>query len=250
MSSREAQLADLLRSLFPLSGDLHRFLGRLDDGRDVLDSLPGPNTPVAELAHLVVVALDARGTVDEAFFTALVGQRPKKRDDVVKVATEWGVDALVPPGSSSASRLPAMDPMTDLVLRLCKVEVDISGVIHLFSRGLSSEVRVQFAQVLYGTWYKEFPIAVVFVQCREILVHGVSDEPGASEVEKWFYHKVIPTLVIFGLVEAAPAPSGVRWPRYHLSAKGRDLAEWTMTTDWMKRIQEAQMQEAIAEIGH
>ncbi len=97
MTTRDAQLEDLLRSLFPLPGELHRFLHRHEDGRDILESIPGPSAPINEFAHLAVVALGARGMLDEPFFAALVQARRRRAADIVPVASLWIKDFAPPP---------------------------------------------------------------------------------------------------------------------------------------------------------
>lgn len=89
MLSKEAKLEDLLKSLFPLPGELHRFIGRLDDGREIVEALPGPNTPLADVAHQTVIALQARGKIDVALFLVLAESRPGCRWKVGIVAQDW-----------------------------------------------------------------------------------------------------------------------------------------------------------------
>lgn len=104
MSTKEAQLEDLLRSLFPFAGDLRTFLVRLEGGRDVLDYIPGPDTPVADQAHRAVAALVARGMLSSSFFNELVGVRSGRGADIACVARSWTDGAYAPPASRPAQR--------------------------------------------------------------------------------------------------------------------------------------------------
>lgn len=91
--SREAALRDLLISLFS-AHELRDWLGGGSCPPELLHGLPAETAPASVVAGEVVTALLRRGLVNPALFGALLTERPSRRDDIARVATDWGIDLL------------------------------------------------------------------------------------------------------------------------------------------------------------
>lgn len=110
MPTKEAELEDLLKSLFPLSGELHRFIRGLEGGREVVEALSAANTPLADVAHYAVIALQARGMICASFFINLLRARRKRMKDIAFVLEGWGLEIVLDADEDEVTQLMELIP--------------------------------------------------------------------------------------------------------------------------------------------
>jgi hypothetical protein len=105
----------LLRELFDEQG-LRRFLYAGQDGREVVQSLPGAPAPLRELSFHAALALDQRGLINDQLFQRLLDERPAKEAKVIElwrmvnpdppiIVRERPVAPLPPPPPPQVTRL-------------------------------------------------------------------------------------------------------------------------------------------------
>lgn len=80
---RQRDLAGLLARFFSETG-LRRFIRGLPSG-DLSAELPGPGTSLVELADATVQVLERHGAIRDEFWTALIEERPLRRDAIEAV---------------------------------------------------------------------------------------------------------------------------------------------------------------------
>ncbi len=113
MNTPESQLNTLLRSLFT-ADELRRWVH--DQSRDyseISDLLP-EQTGVVQVVNVAIDAMTRRGLIDAEFFQKLTMARPRRQDDIDRVATIWATTSRQPspretPSPKARTRI-AMDP--------------------------------------------------------------------------------------------------------------------------------------------
>jgi hypothetical protein len=108
---KEQSLIDLLQSAFN-QDELRVFLRESDETADIEDGIAW-DRPDAVVVSDVVTSLTRRGVIDEAFFGALVDERPGRKKEIEAVRREWLGAAAAKP-KVEASKRSALAP-TDVV---------------------------------------------------------------------------------------------------------------------------------------
>ncbi len=138
----ERSLERLLHELFD-ADEFRVFLRRLDGGEKLEAALVGKVATTDLLVSEAVRALSRRGEIDEAFFSALIGERPKKRAPIQAVQEVWaaapGSEGPARAASGAPARAPAAPPAagSQVVHNHGPVgeQFNIQGGAHVFNLG-------------------------------------------------------------------------------------------------------------------
>ena len=86
--NRLRELDELLLSPFNVV-ELRRFLRYLPEAEGVVQNLPGPGAGFAQVASDAAERLEKAGLINDAFFGALLDERPRRKADIGRVAGLW-----------------------------------------------------------------------------------------------------------------------------------------------------------------
>ncbi len=125
-TSKERALEALLQSLF-IDREFRRFLGRFPQADELLSSLPSTPASLAVLIENAIAMLKRHGLVDHEFFAALVGERPRRREDIEAVALLWtSVPTQQLAVAERKSRTPSYARSLHQLLSMTKVDTSSS----------------------------------------------------------------------------------------------------------------------------
>lgn len=106
-SAPRVQLDRFLRARFTSAEQLRAFLGRLPDGKAVVQSLPGSSSLDA-FVYESIDALERRGLIDGEFFAALAKEFPRFARECDEMAATFSIE---PPSSGSVVSAAAKAPV-------------------------------------------------------------------------------------------------------------------------------------------
>ncbi|MEL6344982.1 MAG: metallophosphoesterase [Myxococcota bacterium] len=106
MALSRAELTDLLLKLFSIP-EMRIFVSELPYGFDVINSVTWDKSP-NDIVYQMVDSLGRRGMIDRVFFETLISQRPRRVDEVHRVAKMWDIDGL----DDSATSFPVSEIVT------------------------------------------------------------------------------------------------------------------------------------------
>ena len=130
----ERALQRLLHDLFDAE-ELRGFLRQLDDGGRLERALAGKAASAELLVSDAVGALRRRGAVDDAFFAALIEERPRKAARIREVQAIWA--AASAEGAVESASGQSLGGSTQTVINHGAVgqQINVQGGGHVFHLG-------------------------------------------------------------------------------------------------------------------
>lgn len=244
------QLSDLILSLFQTYDELRGFLLGLPEGEVILTAIPGKDAAVAAHADEVAMKLKSRGLIDPELFRAMIEAYPARADEIVEVA-EAHIPEVSSDARASAWVVHALKREAVLLGRVTRLEAEVAGLKERVKKldarrsavpASEDEKWEQLDERVSRTTFdlsklfpaqegvdadglRKAPASKVLLVFHDVLASGVTNMV-RSEVEKFLFDQLVPTLRIYDLVEDVKLPAKLLYREVRLSKKGRDFVAW------------------------
>lgn len=136
--SRDDRLYRVLLDLF--GGDARGLLalvGRLPEGPRLRPLLPAPDQPLARIVDDTIHLLSRQDMIDAAFFAALLAHSPRRRGELVSIASAWDVSLDAPARPTARPPAVARAPGKSMYIVLAALGIAIPGGMYALMAGVN-----------------------------------------------------------------------------------------------------------------
>lgn len=132
--SRDDRLYRVLLDIFGGDGrGLLALVGRLPEGPRLRPLLPAPDQPLARIVDDTIHLLSRQDMIDAAFFAALLAHSPRRRGELVSIASAWDVSLDAPARPPAVARAPGKS----MYIVLAALGIAIPGGMYALMAGVN-----------------------------------------------------------------------------------------------------------------